>query len=583
MAKIRQGRESIAGIERFGGLNLINSTAQKGCEAARAVNFELTEDGGLNLRPGSRTLISLIPEGFEGDRAVKALWSGRVSGRETVLSAAGGALWELRETSTGWQKGKLRDIDTEERVCIFGFSGKAYILSKNSYLEFTGSRIFEVPGYTPLLYSNLSAEGEGAEREERNMLSNLVRARYNINEGETLFKLPSKNVLSVAYVKDLIKGKTILNYSFSPQNSSVQISEELSLGENALEVCFSEEGSQRELVLSMEDAELFSDGARTVVFLCSSKSNRLIFSSCDENLKARADYFPTHGYADIGEENLPVTGIIRQQSSLLIFKKGSCWELGAERLNLPDGRPLAAYYIRSVNRSFGNAAPFELSLVENHVRSLDASSVLEWLPVPGSREAEHEQRQVSAKIGKLLSGVNLEETKSFYDREKRQYYLMLPDGKLVLQNIQSGDFFCYEGLSVSCFLRLGARLLFGSLDGKLCLLSDELSKDDESPICAEYESLKLSEDYPFLRKNLNAVWLSAEAGSGSELDFTVLGDGGKLSEKKISFTGESSEYGARRQKLRIRGYLKMGFKLKTQSKLKIKALYFRTEGLRLSR
>jgi len=57
-----------------------------------------------------------------------------------------------------------------------------------------------------------------------------------------------------------------------------------------------------------------------------------------------------------------------------------------------------------------------------------------------------------------------------------------------------------------------------------------------------------------------------------------LGDGGKLSEKEISFTDENTELGARRQKFRLRGYLSMGFKLKTQSKLKIKALYFRTEG-----
>ena len=66
MAKIRQGHESVIGIERFGGLNLIDSLAQKGCEAAKSVNFELMEDGSLSLRPGSRTLIDLIPEGFEG-------------------------------------------------------------------------------------------------------------------------------------------------------------------------------------------------------------------------------------------------------------------------------------------------------------------------------------------------------------------------------------------------------------------------------------------------------------------------------------------------------------------------------------
>ena len=67
---------------------------------------------------------------------------------------------------------------------------------------------------------------------------------------------------------------------------------------------------------------------------------------------------------------------------------------------------------------------------------------------------------------KLLAG-EFEEVKSCYDREKRQYYLMLPDGRLIVQNIKSGDFF-NEGLG-GCFLRQGARLLFGSRDGKLCL------------------------------------------------------------------------------------------------------------------
>jgi len=139
--------------------------------------------------------------------------------------------------------------------------------------------------------------------------------------------------------------------------------------------------------------------------LCSSKTNKLLFSSHDENLRPRADYFPIHGYADIGEENSPLTGIIRQQSSLFLFKKGSCWELSADRLNLPDGRPLAAYYIRSVNRSFGNAAPFELALVENHVRSLDASSVLEWLARSGLRaRLSMSSGRYRLKISKLLAG-----------------------------------------------------------------------------------------------------------------------------------------------------------------------------------
>lgn len=580
MSKIRQLNESITAIERFGGVNLIDSSVKKVCEAARCVNFELKEDGSLSLRPGSNTIADLIPDGFDGSKTVKALWSGRVAGKETMLAAAGGALWELREASGKFIKRRLRDIDTEERVCVFGFSDKAYILSKNSYLEFNGVRAAEIKGYTPLLFSNLGADGNGAEREERNMLCSSVKVRYNVNEGEKIFKLPSANISSVSRVWDLIADRAITDFSFSPQSRHVQINVELSLGENALEICFSEKNSRRDLVLSMESAEIFSDGARPVLFLCSSKSSRILFSSCDESFRPRADYFPVHGYADIGEENLPVSGMIRHGSSLLIFKKGSCWKLNAERLVLPDGRPTAAYYIHSVNRSFGNAAPFELVLVENRVRSLDASAVLEWLSVPGSREDEYEQRQVSAKIGKLLSGLNLEEAKSYYDREKRQYYLMLPDGRLLVQNVKSGDFFCYEGLNPVCFARVGSELFFGSRDGKIRILSSELSKDDEEAINAEYESLGFGGECSFLRKNLNAVWLSAEADSDAVLDFSISGDGGKRLEKKISFRGGS---GARRQKLRLRGYLNMAFKLKTDSKLKIRALSFREEGFRLSR
>lgn len=583
MAKIRRESVRVFGIERFGGLNLKDSYSGTGCEASRAVNFELKEDGSLGLRPGSRTLVELIPEGFEGDRAVKALWAGRVAGNETLLAAAGGCLWELREQGSLWQKRKLAEIDTGGRVCIFGFSGNAYILSAGSYLEFNGSRIGEVGGYAPLIYSNMSAAGEGAEREERNMLTSSVRVRFNVNEGETLFRLPSSEALSALYVKDLVKKKSIFAYSFSPESGYVQINEEISAGENALEICFSEAGSERETVLSMEQAEIFGDGSRPAVFLCGSRSNKIIFSACDGELRPRADYFPLHGYAEIGEENVPVTGIIRQQSSLLIFKKGSIWELAADRLSLPDGRPLAAYYIRPINRSFGSAAPGALSLVENHVRTIDAASVLEWLPIRGSGSGEREQRGVSSKIAELLRSENSEDAVSYYDREERRYYLILSDGRLLVQNILSGDFFCYEGLGANLFLRCRSGLLFGSQEGKLCILSPALDTDDGRAIRAEYKSLELRPDYPFIRKNLMTAWISAAAPAGSSLTLLLYGNCGKTAEAEISPGGENEDGAPIRRKIRARGFSSLSVGIKTQSKLKINALYLRTEGSRLSR
>ena len=70
-----------------------------------------------------------------GDAPIQGLWSGRVGADEYLIAACDGRLWALSETDGVWTKINLGTIDTTNKVHVFGFNEKAYILNGVAYMS----------------------------------------------------------------------------------------------------------------------------------------------------------------------------------------------------------------------------------------------------------------------------------------------------------------------------------------------------------------------------------------------------------------------------------------------------------------
>ncbi len=85
--------------------------------------------------------VTLIPN--TADSPVRGIWSGRVANEEVICAACNGRLWVLSETDGAWSKTSVGFVDTTNRVHMFGFSTKLYIMNGTDYMAWDGTKHFE--------------------------------------------------------------------------------------------------------------------------------------------------------------------------------------------------------------------------------------------------------------------------------------------------------------------------------------------------------------------------------------------------------------------------------------------------------
>lgn len=81
---------------------------------------------------------------------------------------------------------------------------------------------------------------------------------------------------------------------------------------------------------------------------------------------------------DIGDENTPITAMIRHYSRLLAFKEDSAYSVQYGTVTNAEGKILPAFYWTQVNKAIGNTAPGQVRLVDNSPYTLFGESVYTW-------------------------------------------------------------------------------------------------------------------------------------------------------------------------------------------------------------
>jgi len=229
----------------------------------------------------------------------------------------------------------------------------------------------------------------------------------------------------------------------------------------------------------------------------------------------------------------PITAMVRHYSRLLVFKPDGTDAITYEPVTLEDGSVIAGFYLRPVNREFGNDAPGQVTLINNNPRSFSKGSIYEWRISSGYRD-ERNAKCISQKVARTVAAADPAKLKVFDDGVNKTYYVFLndEDGTVLVNRYDLDAWSIYKSHLTR---NVSHCLLF---DGKMCFLNDgtlyyfdpdylyDEAVDGGDPVAidAVWESGFHSFGADYLRKHSSRLWLSILPQSASGLDITVRTD-----------------------------------------------------------
>ena len=529
MAKISAAtEEKVYSIQKWLGLNQAGDgdTNLKMGEASEMVNFRVTNDGALKKRPGMKAL-----HDFGGE--INGAWHGYVGGAEYTVVSAGGKLYTVDVAErTVSEIGTAADAHTE----FFGFSEKLYILDGTQYQVWAGGESSAAPvaGYVPVVLTNTAPTGGGTELQAVNKLTPKRRVWFSPDGTATEFVLPDNPIAAVTGVKNRVTGKPITEFAADTASGKVTFSSAPVAGKDTIEITYASAGDGAE-VKKMRFAEIYNGATDNRVFLYGDGSNRALYSGLDYDGNPTAEYFPDLNVLDIGDENTPITQLIRHYSRLIAFKTDSAYSVQYGQITLSDGRETAAFYWSPINRAIGNCAPGQVRLVDNNPLTLFNNSVYRWVNSGGYSSNltvdERQAKRVSDRVWKTLCGMDLERAYCFDDNERKEWYCVCGETAAVY-NYGLNVWYVYENFPVLHMVEFDGRL-FGALGGKFVEIADEFRNDIGSAISARWSSGNMAFGADYRRKYSAMLWVGISPVAGGELGVTIETDRKADFSKKI--------------------------------------------------
>lgn len=535
MAQIKgTDNSSILKIQAFLGLNENpdGDTTLKVGEMAEMRNFRITQDKHLQIRPGSKTLLSLadalssLGQGNVQDGAetrVYGVWRGIAGAYEHILASFGGHIWDI-DAKNGTAKDKGSAPMGE--VSFFGFGGKVYLLGGGEYKSWDGgtdTAFATVEGYVPLIQTATTPKGEGTLVETVNRLTGKRRVQFSPDGTATVFQLPEKGINEVSSVKS--GGEPVTNCTMDLENGTVTFTAAPAAGTNTVEIEYRKGDGARSEVTGMKYSELFNGATDTRVFLYGDGTNRAVYSGVPfATGRASAEYFPDLYELTVGESNTPLTALVRHYSRLMAFKTDSAWAILQGEIGLADGGSTAAFYVQPVNRQFGNEAPGQVRLLENNPLTMDAGSVYQWRS--GSSYAsyisnnENNAKRISDRVASTIKGFDLKKVLTANIKADHEFWFLHGTRALIL-NYANDSWYLYDGLPFSRIVEYEGTVIGFSDNGAVVEFSQKYRSDNGAPIDCYAATGAMDFDRDWLLKYSPMIFVAMQPASNARIKVTV--------------------------------------------------------------
>lgn len=528
MAHISASMEqSILQINNFLGLNENpdGDTGIKVGELSKMRNFRVTPDGHLQIRPGQKTIIDLKKSWDELESKPSdvtkpilcGVWSGLIAGKEHVLAAYGGVLWDVSMTGAAPREvGRATQDDTH----FFGFSNKVYHLNGHEYMSWDGGEktsFTMVEGYIPTVMTATPPNGAGLKLENVNRLTGKRKVKFSPDGESTVFKLPEKDIDRI----DSVSGEGVdQRFVLNAKEGTVTFPIPIPAGTNSMSIVYQKRNESRGQVERMHYSELFNGETDSRVFLYGDGSSKTIYSGNDlDKSTPTAEYFPDLFEASVGDANSPLTGLIRHYGRLLAFKQDSAWSIDLSVVSVPGGGVLTTFPVTPVNRSIGNEAMGQVKLLENNPISFTKSGAYQW-KASGVTADHRNADRISDRVRDTFSEFDLSKIKTF-NRIREGEFWILYAGKALILNYSTNTWYLYTNMDFGGMAEVDGQLYGFCVDGKIVHISRKYRNDDLTDIDCYAETGSMAFDREWMLKYSPALYVALKPEIGARVYVTV--------------------------------------------------------------
>lgn len=535
MAQIAASNDiQILKIHQFLGLNENpdGDTKIKTGEMSELRNFRVTREKHLQLRPGTKTLLSLKTAwdawcAEEGHSApvetpvFSGVWEGMVNGKQQLLAAFGGLIFRIDLAATA---ASVIGQCTQDQTSFFGFSNKVYLLNGHEYMSWDGgtdSTFQTVEGYIPTVMNATTPVGGGYLLESVNRLTGKRKVLYSPDGKEKTFHIPESHVDEIISVKI---GDAAQNYTADLDARTFTLATVPAAGVNTLELVYRNGNGERAQVTGMRFSELYNGQTDSRVFLYGDGTNKTIYSGIDAGTgQPSAEYFPDLYEAEVGAANTPITGMVRHYARLVVFKQDATYSMSYSTLVTATDTTTAAFYVTPVNRQFGNKAPGQVDILENNPLTMDDQAIYRWRSVSTSGNLTFDERnaeRISDRVGVTLQSFDMAETRVFNRKTAQEYWWNCGDRALIL-NYGADAWYLYTGMNFRGMAEIGLETYGFRADGSVVHLSRQYRNDDSSDITAYAATGSIDFDRDWVLKYSPLIFVAIQPESNARVHVTV--------------------------------------------------------------
>ncbi|MPM57765.1 hypothetical protein SDC9_104588 [bioreactor metagenome] len=387
----------------------------------------------------------------------------------------------------------------------------------------------------PLVYTACSpTSGGGTALQEVNKLNGKRRIQFSGTGSATSYTLGETSLDSVDKVYSggkLLKKNT--DYWVNLTTGTVTFGTAPGAGTNNVEFWYTKGAGDRETITKQLYYEMYNGSTDSRIFLYGDGTNKAYYSGLEYDTgNHTAEYFPDLNVLNVGDENTPITSMIRQFTKLVTLKKGGgTYITDFDYMTLDDGTVTAAFYTKAIEKDIGNDAVGQVKLVNNYPISLQGNSAYRWgLVYSSGVQDERNAKRISDRVTETLSGMDLSGAVTFDDEWNREFWIVQNNTACIYQyaneargntSYKNNLWYVYTNIPAVCFASINGELYFGSDSGKLMHMSRNYRNDAGSEMGAYWESGSISFDADFKRKYSSNVWISMLPENQSRITVTA--------------------------------------------------------------
>lgn len=425
--------------------------------------------------------------------------------------------------------GSITDTDAS----FFEFDNKVYILC-GGYYKWDGTTLSEVEGYTPLVFINTPAgnNGGGTIYDEINMLSPKKRQTFNGDGSSRTFKVAQDNITSIEFVK--VGGTQTSDYTVNTTTGIVTINTAPPQGYDNVEICWSKDDGDRDIIEGMRFGTVFGGDVDTRVFLYGNPNcqNRVYYSGTtfDGDVAVPSvEYFPATAQLDIGPSNFAVTDLTRQYDRLLATtNKPEAYylTLTTEQLTVTlADNTTTTRYVPSVktlplNETHGNIAMGQGQVLMNYPVTFEEGAIIQWKAT--NVRDEKNADEISQKIRIDLENINTAGIKTLDLQERNQLWIVY-DYNVWIYNYYNKTYSkLYLPKGMNNITSLNGNVYMSTVQGELIKFSENFATFDGETIDAYWEMNFADFGVPYLRKTMTRMWVSMQPQTWSTADISFI-------------------------------------------------------------